>query len=222
MERPILLKAYEVSGILDGRQTQLRRIVKNQQPYMEYVGIDCKDRSPTWGVHDGKTKESVAFIKCPFGQLGDRLWGKETWQSLWAEAEQRPPYGLKSNEGWAVSYAATNGILEYYDEDDGVVARCKSSTQMPRWASRILLEIVGVRVERLQDISERDVKAQGIQGSVGREIDPAWLKASEPLAPTGNFLKDIFAGLWSHIHGQESWQASPWVWVVEFKRVDVS
>ena len=87
---------------------------------------------------------------------------------------------------------------------------------MPRWASRITLEITGVRVERLQEISEKDAIAEGcICPNYG--IDDYWKKAGDPDTPA-----DVFMELWQSINGPESWSANPWVWVIEFKRLETA
>jgi hypothetical protein len=205
VERPIILKAHEVRGILDGRQTQLRRIIK-PQPHgsSDFFHIEYGNRK--FSGPQAYLVDFLARYGCPFGKVGERLWVRETWQPLWAEAETPPPHGLKSPEGWSIGYPATDGIEDWYHPDHGLVNRCKSSTQMPRWASRILLEIVSVRVERLQDISDEDAKAEGAEeaGHTSRNSE---------------FYKAGFCLRWSKIYSPRLWNSNPWVWVVDFKRV---
>ena len=140
---------------------------------------------------------------CPFGDVGDRIWVREAFAS-----------GLSTKS--TLAYRATH---KREDLEDGFYDTIKwtPSIHMPRWASRILLEITGVRVERLNAISEEDARAEGI-------IDGGCLNCGEP-EPCGCAnpepdATDAFAYLWQSIYGQESWNADPWVWVIEFKRVE--
>ncbi|TBG41867.1 hypothetical protein ELG77_08830 [Rhizobium leguminosarum] len=218
MERPILLKAHEVRGILDGRQSQLRRICKqvNADFWLENTRLN----------DDLRAEALKAIIEnCPFGQVGDRLWGRETWEVC--------PHGYGAGkDSFDIRYRA-DGATIFHDLDaDSERANHLThiydtrpenlpSTQMPRWASRILLEIVSVRVERLQDISDMDAVAQGCKAVrdhchvfEGSGYDKAGLCHGTP--------KIAFGCRWDEIHGSESWVENPWVWVVEFKRVDAS
>jgi hypothetical protein len=173
-ERPILFKDVMVRAILVGRKTQTRRIAKprydDKTPcdhWMAYAP-DFIRRHCAHGS-EGQT--------CPYGQPGDRLWVRETW-------------AINPDDGGAV-YRAT--------DPDWEVCECwtwRPSIHMPRWASRITLEITAVRVERLQGISLDDAKAEGVETT------------------------DQYAELWCRINGAESWYANPWVWVVAFKRVE--
>ncbi|MFL5011589.1 hypothetical protein [Rhizobium sp.] len=143
MERPILLKAHEVRGILDGRQTQLRRIVKGNRQQVHYCGINLRNLKPTW------VDECARPVPCPFGQVGDRLWGKETCYPTYPDKPAIRSAYYRATEIHGAGFGGRRWLT----------ALC-----MPRWASRILLEIVSVRVERLQDISETDAWAQGAEG----------------------------------------------------------
>jgi len=170
-ERQLICNAREVRAIQSGAMTQFRRILKPQPaPYVEFVrehapevygpGALCAFRE------DGKTHQRMA--PCPYGQPGDRLYVKETWAP-------RDQQAMTERDRSSVFYRADD---ERRHETDG---RWKSPIHMPRWASRITLEITSVRVERLQAISE---------------------------------------ALWESINGHDSWEANPWVWVVEFRRID--
>ena len=188
-ERPIIFSAPMVRAILEGRKTQTRRVVKPQPDYV------VKDAYFTKGLDVPRRGND---IKCPYGQPGDRLWVRETFS-------QCVNLGVDRNGEWpkdlfSYSYRATDGL---------VGDRWKPSIHMPRLSSRILLEIVSVRVERLQDISEADAKAEG--------ADPYRL----PCHPKREKLRHVdgFSLLWKPINGSESWDANPWVWVVEFRRV---
>jgi hypothetical protein len=147
--------------------------------------------------------EDAAINSCPYGQPGDLLWVREAWQPVWAEADEPAPEGLRSKEGWSIGYAADQ-IVDWYD-GESLTSRCKPSIHMPRWASRLTLEITDVRVQRLQEISEKDALAEGIEPR-------CWLGQSTPLPPVASFR-----GLWESVNGPESWAENPWTWALTFK-----
>ncbi|MBP2564503.1 hypothetical protein J2766_001062 [Agrobacterium tumefaciens] len=225
MERPVTLKAHEVRGILDGRQTQLRRVVKlDSFSKSEYFGYDFAFRERScW--HDYQLPDLITK-KCPFGQVGDRLWGREafiTGHPLEPCTQKLLTYDEGGNYmPEKVWYRAEDDLSEWLGEDGYVSENIpwKSSTQMPRWASRILLEIVSVRVLRLKDMSEADALAEGIQketkdGHLWKYGLDGWSWKDWWLTAVG-----AFGYLWASINGQASWESNPWVWVVEVKRVD--
>lgn len=185
-ERPILFSGEMVRAILEGRKTQTRRVVKPQGAIVS----DAMARS--LGVQPPKI-ENTPVIPCPYGQPGDRLWVRETF----AHTEQLGLHQTDENYGFA--YKATQP--EWGTEIQGW--KWKSSIYMPRWASRITLEIVSVRVERLQDISEEDAFSEGFPYQFGY----------------GCKTTEWFKQLWQSIYGAKSWDANPFVWVVEFRRV---
>lgn len=200
-DRPILFGAPMVRAILDGRKTQTRRIIK-PQPFIDDRGNVAREevrrgKTGTWlfGQHpDGRPhRKNFAEMCCPYGVPGDRLWVRETWSFIGDqgvfELDQARPYNCKP----------------IYRADGATADRWWPSIHMPRWASRITLEITSVRVQRLNDISAADALAEGMTFPESIE----W----------GNDPKDAFFGLWEHLHGEGSWAANPWVWVVEFKRV---
>lgn len=209
-ERPILFSAPMVRAILDGRKTVTRRPVK-VQPHIDASGNFCVGRS-NYG-QDGYGKPVTKhFIKdcCSYGKPGDRLWVRETWYCDHSEVT-RGPY-LKPDD-LDVSEARDDGTLVYaadglapYETDQPV---WKPSIHMPRWACRILLEITGVRVERLQDISDEQAKAEGLR---------AWRMTGDGgYSDDGESARDQFIDLWRSTGG--NWDANPWVWVIEVKRV---
>ncbi len=226
-ERPILFSAPMVRAILAGAKTRTRRIVKydvrgpngpNNPPDI----FDWYDAAGKWrGAHrangDHPSGERCnAMDLCPYGARGDRLWVRESWQPLWAT--ERAPSSMKSPEGWAISYPATDGIQEFRDIDRmRLSTRCKPSIHMPRWASRITLDVTGVRVERLHDITNDDAKAEGAAYRIapGGDLAGAFSHVDTPIGH-----RDHFVDLWRSINGAESWDANPWVWVVEFKRIE--
>ena len=202
-ERPILFSAPMVRAILEERKTVTRREVKKR------AALDC--------LAAGFEPEFLALPGnadlCPYGKPGDRLWVRETWYCDHFEV-MRGPY-LKPDD-LDVSEAIDDGTLVYaadgltpYEADQPI---WKPSIHMPRWASRILLEITAVRVERLQDISRADIRAEGLQC-------PPEL-ASDDVSPNyRDWYPAAWRELWESINGADSWTTNPWVWVVEFKRV---
>lgn len=195
-ERPILFSAPMVRALLDGTKTQTRRLVKTQPTHFNPVGVPRLARPV--GPSD--------VITCPYGQPGDRLWVRETWAyGIHAMAANR-------DEDGPFVYAAdgtTQGRL---------CDRWRPSIHMPRTASRITLEIAGVRVERLQDISIQDAKAEGAWGPDDSIVDKvATYFGIDVLAANPRLA---FQMLWESINGPDSWQANPWVWAIDFKRLE--
>ncbi len=248
-ERPILFSAPMVRALLAGSKTQTRRVMKPQpmrgapisvsawEPGIEVfspgeLGLYREGSPPgTWGL------ESV--LLCPYGQPGDRLWVRETFAiEHQVEHDQNPPHAdgrpIKHDDeiGWhQPHYIASDAAPELcYDGDGEPTVLWKPSIHMPRWASRITLEVTGVRVERLQDISEADAKTEGLKaitkdnghtvkygipdrdGLPGND-DAGWHWSEWCTSPVAAYRK-----LWEQINGPGSWDANPWVWVVEFKR----
>lgn len=202
-ERPILFSGPMVQAILEGRKTQTRRIIKNQNlvgaPSHGFNAYEVEDIDGHrfWGFSSDDED-----WECPFGQPGDRLWVRETWAHDGAIDDVRA--GIEDIMGPSICLGPYYGAD--YQEDIGL--RWKPSIHMPRWASRITLEIVSVRVERLQEISEEDAIAEGVNlggSSMGHKFT----------------AKEHFEGLWQSIYTKEgqTWNDHPWVWVVEFKRI---
>lgn len=178
-ERPILMSGPMINAIFDGRKTQTRRVVKPQPKWKAHNGVLAFDDRVNRGIH------------CPYGQPGDRLWVRETWAQHPDEA--------------GIIWRATDPGWD--DNDYGI--KWKPSIFMPRWASRITLEVTSVRVERVQDITPRDVVAEGIYHEPGE-----W----GPDEAYDHLIKG-FAHLWDQINAKRgySWDANPWVWVIGFK-----
>lgn len=194
-ETPLLFNAPMVRSVLDGRKTQTRRVVK--LPHQNPLGV--WEPSTMGGEHGGRTAKGGTIplqaviwhtrtgdsLMCPHGQPGDRLWVRETWSSQ------------DCMEGEAL-YRAT-AIQDGMNAGEVQEITWRPSIHMPRWTSRINLEITGVRVERLQDISEGDVIQEGCPNEI--------------LYGTG-----WYRDLWESINGPGSWDANHWVWVIEFQR----
>ncbi|MDV7847762.1 hypothetical protein [Pseudomonas aeruginosa] len=193
-ERPILFNDQMVRAILEGRKTVTRRVVKDTGFYAIDAAIHGNDVAL-------REREALS-TRCPYGEPGDRLWVRETW------GLQVRSYG--GGAGEFIVYRATNPDAIYCRSSEGreYPVKWKPSIHMRRHSSRILLEITAVRVERLQDISEEQARAEGYPAereceTGGSGLD-AWL---------------WFRSLWGEINGPEAFTANPWVWVIEFKRV---
>ncbi|HFQ6394209.1 hypothetical protein G9H14_08965 [Klebsiella pneumoniae] len=231
-ERGMIFNGEMVRAILDGRKTQTRRIIKWKQTRFTEIGE--REDGSKWPWSEDAEHACDFWHPCPFGAVGDRIWVRETWGVVSHELDEdgrirpwtpdRPatvihemPFGNGYYSGHAI-YAA-DGDFTWGDDDGYEDGRScwKPSIHMPKAASRILLEITDVRVERLNAISEEDARAEGI-------IDGGCLNCGEP-EPCGCAnpepdATDAFAYLWQSIYGQESWNANPWVWVISFKRVE--
>lgn len=200
-ERPRRFRDWEVRAILDGRKTQMRQLWNGKQPKGCNGYWPCMVDGVPKMIVDGNRKKDKPLV-CPLGTVGDRLWVRETWCN----------YPMAGNDGAAgLCYRATNNSVPQ--------GYWKPSIHMPRWASRITLEITGVRVERLQDISPDDAIAEGCMPSLGSGLGtPENFREAARLVG-GPYPRGIFAMLWNQEYA-ESWAANPWVWVVDFKRID--
>ena len=154
---------------------------------------------------------------CPYGKPGDRLWVRETFQGPLFDAERMDEFRRDSSKfetpEFCVFAADGGGPPEFQDADDNLFCRWRPSIHMPRWASRIQLEIVAVRVERLNACSDVDAVAEGI----GLNPSAIGMKLTNP--PGESMAIAMYRALWDSINGAGSWATNPWVWVVEFKRV---
>jgi len=230
-ERPILMSGPMVCAILEGRKTMTRRVVQYSPSPRLIFPLLGRNNQPTgeW-VFTDPVYEYVGHSRhyCPHGQPGDRLWVKETWQpegygrtadvgiKYKADSGYRVFPVAKIPDSWAYPKASTHGNV--------------SPLFMPRWASRITLELTDVRVERLQDISEADARAEGVEPNWCGDLkgwnpeEHGWidyLQTCEDSDGCGT-AKDSFESLWQSINAKRGygWDKNPWVWVLSFKRVD--
>lgn len=217
-EIPILFSTPMVQAILEGRKTQTRRIVKLnkeiENPEFGYTAFTPAGKISVRGIHkDGQYGES--FFRAPYGKRGDRLWVRETFC----------PYNDGSNKYW--HKATDSGPAR----DSGFFTRWRPSIHMPKAAARIWLEVESVGVERLQEITNTDAKAEGIEftaphrhGSEGLEFErvPGQIEkdayAHRHITQESDCYLCPFKQLWQSINGPESWGQNPWVWVIKFKR----
>ncbi|EPL2419622.1 hypothetical protein RFD13_001759 [Klebsiella aerogenes] len=210
-ERGMIFNGEMVRAILDGRKTQTRRIMKVQpEPSKSRPGdfwfsskkLESMVHISDFAPGNSPIADYHLFIQehcCPFGAVGDRIWVRETWAR----------YNIDQNSH-DLAYRATTPA-DWPEE-----GRWRPSIHMPRWASRILLEITNVRIERLREISQADAEAEGVgklKKGFWKNYQPGWTEFQ--LTARGSF-----ATLWKSIYGDESWYADPWVWVLEFKRVE--
>ncbi|ECA4082696.1 hypothetical protein K4943_001161 [Salmonella enterica] len=204
-ERGMIFNAEMVRAILDGRKTQTRRVLATYQDAVKFC--------PEWDVngkqifivlgekdHTGMNPVITA-IPCPFGQPGDRVWVRETFRVHSRATDVATlVYRASVRNSWTEQ---THRVPVAVCNKPATPEKWTPSIHMPRWASRITLEITGVRVERLNSITESDAEAEGV-------TDTGF----------GDLLVDGYRYLWKSIYGEESWAANPWVWVIEFKRVE--
>ena len=223
-ERPILFSAPMVRAILAGTKTQTRRVVKPVGKDEGFVLQDYGDGFWPYRSEDGESGfyrdrdgyDMEERIKCPYGKTGDRLWVREAFAIV-------PRTAYRCSEG-------VQQTLRPDDDHDAAIYRegwvrskggfrWRPSIHMPRWASRITLEITGVRVERLQDISEADCWAEGVEQVMHDFTKESQIDMAYRLGLCIDDAKPLYAQLWESINGPGSWEANPWVWVVEFKGV---
>lgn len=227
----MIFNAEMVRAILDGRKTQTRRPIKWKQTRFTEIGE--REDGSKWPWSEDAEHACDFWHPCPFGAVGDRIWVRETWGVVshafsddglmidWVPdrpttAIHEMPFGNGYYSGYAI-YAA-DGDFTWGDDDGYEDGRScwKPSIHMPRAASRILLEITNVRVERLNAINEHDAQAEGVaklRGGFWKHYQPGWTQ--HQLSARGSFVT-----LWKSIYGDESWNSNPWVWVIKFKRIE--
>ncbi len=225
-ETPILFTGGMVRAILDGRKTQTRRIVKLPKDrgtweQSLFEGSQCVDSKGRPGrdmvcISNTTTGKTIA---CPYGQPGEYLWVRETWaigfstDNAWHATDDRIK-SIAEPQRYSRRYAA--------DGTKGFWGKWRPSIFMPRWACRLRLELTDVRVERLQEITEADAIAEGVQPLKKTAPHCRQFYKSYRLSGDGTFCErtamDSYRTLWESINGEGSWAANPWVWVLTFRR----
>ncbi len=218
-ERPILFTGEMVRAILDGRKTQTRRAIKQQPPHQPFqlAGEISRD----WFVDNRDDRRPLPDVlgywrkKCPYGQPYERLWVRETWGTV--PMRKVGSCACRDDE---IIFKASDCCLPY---DDQYIGKWKPSIYMPRWASRILLEITDIRVERLNDISESDATEEGFYPvcHFHDEMDDQG-QLQEVFDYTETPVEAVFAETWDRINEKRGfgWAENPLVWVVEFERIE--
>jgi hypothetical protein len=225
-ERPILFFPSMVRAILAGTKTQTRRAIKPVGNDEGFVLQDYGDGPWPYRSEDGESgfyRDSHGYdveerIKCPYGRPGDRLWVRESFSG---------PYCMEAQDGMAAAapskWAHKSRIWYWADGQPthGDWTRPRPSIHMPRWASRITLEVTDVKVERLQDISEADAVAEGTT-PIPDPCDHARRSCSDVGCKGPQPYKVGYRSLWESINGPGSWDANPHVWCISFRRIHAS
>ncbi|HAU5050944.1 TPA: hypothetical protein JD053_03470 [Klebsiella michiganensis] len=234
-EHGMIFNGEMVRALLDGRKTQTRRPIKWKQTRFTEIGE--REDGSKWPWSEDAEHACDFWHPCPFGAVGDRIWARETWGVVSHELDEdgriqpwtpdRPatvihemPFGNGYYSGHAI-YAA-DGDFTWGDDDGYEDGRScwKPSIHMPRAASRILLEITDVRVERLNAISEEDAEAEGIDMEALYDSQDCYDCIADHNMTGRPTVTGAFKYLWESIYGEEGWKSNPWVWVIEFKRVE--
>lgn len=197
----MIFNAEMMRALLDGRKTQTRRTVK---PQPDEDGLAKVTNGP-W------VDTSERNYRCPFGAAGDRIWVRETWAEAGASAPDLKLYRANYPEHVPSIYENVPPAEEI---------RWTPSIHMPRTASRILLEITDVRVERLNAISEEDAEAEGIDMEALYDSQDCYDCIANHNMTGRPTVTGAFKYLWESIYGEEGWKSNPWVWVIKFKRIE--
>ncbi|MDR4741868.1 hypothetical protein [Klebsiella pneumoniae] len=213
-ERGMIFNGEMVRAILDGRKTQTRRPIKWKQTRFTEIGE--REDGSKWPWSEDAEHACDFWHPCPLGAVGDRIWVRETFCPVddtqyggekWVDYRATPKFEASHPAGWDCA------------PNDAEALKWRPSIHMPRWASRILLEITNVGVQRLQDISSGDAVREGIcqLPASGRYcVSPG----DQYFGGASRSAKEVYSWLWSSIYGEGSWKDNPWVWVIEFKRVE--
>lgn len=222
-QHPILFSTPMVQAILAGNKTMTRRLnglekINTNPDDWQFEWADFSLKMP-WrftqiSTVSEKTLADKSFYqsetKCPYGKPGDVLWVRETWAHRFSINGQYLP-----NE---FVFKSTNDPHEGNSTHEELGLKWFPSIHMPKSACRLWLEITDIRVERLQVISEKDAKAEGVE----LQKNHKWKNYRIGTEPKEGFSMPFssFETLWRKIHGGDSWNANPWVWVIEFKRIE--
>ena len=209
-ERPILMSAPMVKALLDGRKTQTRRVMKSQPYTLRTEGFG-------YGTKSGgfvSIQSPHCLAEFPYGVPGDRLWVREAWTSGYRDGAWGTIF--RADETFLIGKCAHEKGPHFHAKEMGSHILWRPSIFMPRWASRITLEVTDVRVQRLQEISEGDAVAEGIYRN-SENMGAGWRYSDAE--PVYAFAASAYRELWESIHGAGSSTLNPWVWAVGFKVV---
>lgn len=240
-EHPVLFSTSMIKAIIEGNKSQTRRVVKGVDSSVEHLLPFARGNTRRMCGHD-----AGPFIKCPYGVPGDRLWVREAWRPLWDDADK--PGGLGDCVQYRADMSKRKPLLKDIGFDDGMKfdemcdescpePRWRPSIHMPRWASRITLEITGIKVERVKDISEADARAEGVEPNCPDRVTDLtcpskpcescdcrneyrhYLRGDEDFPAFS--ARESFESLWDSINAARGygWDVNPWVWCVSFRRV---
>lgn len=236
-DRPIIFSAPMVRALIEGRKTQTRRLLKLAGRAPEFIGPrGCQDDPTCWGWEDSNHGDFVTLEKEEGQRMGWRDWrgAYATGDRLWVRESFVRYHDLDETDmrvGPLKTAYRADGVFRWLDADTDTfhdTPPWKPSIHMPRWASRLTLTVTEVRVQRLQDISEADAIAEGVerlqvstgQNRFSREVTGKWEGWFN--APTA---QEVFANLWNSLHGPRAWDANPWVvaltFTVEQRNIDV-
>ena len=205
----MIFNAEMVRALLDGRKTQTRRPIKWKQTRFTEIGE--REDGSKWPWSEDAEHACDFWHPCPFGAVGDRIWVRETWAEAGASAPDLKLYRANYPEHVPSIYENVPPAEEI---------RWTPSIHMPRWASRILLEITDVRVERLNAISEEDAEAEGINMEALYDSQDCYDCIADHNMTGRPTVTGAFKYLWESIYGEEGWKSNPWVWVIKFKRIE--
>ncbi len=219
-EKGLIFNSEMVRAILDGRKTQTRRPIKWKQTRFTEIGE--REDGSKWPWSEDAEHACDFWHPCPFGAVGDRIWVRETWSSDFANYYPNDRVWYAADNNRQLDIDMVDGVRGIYspESDVHVPFRWHPSIHMPRWASRILLEITDVRVERLNAISEEDAEAEGINMEALYDSQDCYDCIADHNMTGRPTVTGAFKYLWESIYGEEGWKSNPWVWVIEFKRVE--
>jgi hypothetical protein len=236
-ERPVLFSTPMVQAIMEGRKTVTRRVIKTQPDNECYFEMRLENGILTIDYNQGDENPKV---KCPYGIVNDVLWVRETWRKYHPVDTD----GYTDFSKTIIEFAADNPEPVRMVDADGAGVETKNGSEkfipwkpsifMPREACRLKLEIVSIGVERLHDITEEDAIKEGVEENICADKDacPSSLCKTE-CSGKGEYYRypvgfdaepcysarESFETLWQSINGEESWNANPWVWRIEFKKL---